>query len=210
MDHQETRRRYQVAKSLVSDEQFILPRNLESINVINCSVVADRLEMLKRFAKGGVVAELGCLRGEFAKCILSIVQPDQLHLFDLSFHQEQTPFDHGFFKPSIDNGQTVLHEGDSSTLLSEFPDEYFDWIYIDGDHSFEGVSKDLEQAKRKIKRDGILAFNDYTIYSPFEKMQYGVQRAVNDLILDEGFEIVIYALSICGYPDVCLKKIPKT
>jgi predicted O-methyltransferase YrrM len=78
----------------------------------------------------------------------------------------------------------VLHEGDSSTELSKLADETFDWIYIDGDHSFAGISRDINEATRLIKREGLVIFNDYTVYSPLERKQYGVARAVNDLCLE--------------------------
>ena len=99
----------------------------------------------------------------------------------------------------------ILHEGDFSTEMSRLPEALFDWIYIDGDHSFEGVSRDIREAKRLIGPDGFLIFNDYTVYSPLELAQYGVMRAVNDLCLDEDFELVMFALGFLGYHDVALR-----
>lgn len=49
----------------------------------------------------------------------------------------------------------------SRKASSEFPDEFFDFVYIDGDHAYESVKQDLLLWTRKIKKTGILAGHDY-------------------------------------------------
>jgi chloramphenicol O-acetyltransferase type B len=115
-------------------------------------------------------------------------------------------FDHAHFEPAIQDRTVELHQGDSSTLLGQLPDRHFDFIYIDGDHSYDGVVRDLAQAARKIKDDGWIVCNDYTLFSPLEKTKYGVYRAVNELCLQQGFEIVYLGLHKWGYHDVALRK----
>jgi hypothetical protein len=194
--------RYMCVKSVVDEETFICPRPLPQDLLRNCVVLADRFELLRKLPGGGVVAEVGTDYGDFAKKIVEESRPRHLHIFDLSFRR----FDRGYFSQLIESNVVILHEGDSSTKLAEFPDLMFDWIYIDGDHSFEGVKKDIDQAITKIKQDGFVVFNDYTIHSPLERMQYGVMRAVNDLCLDHGFEVAYLALSTLGYHDVALRR----
>jgi SAM-dependent methyltransferase len=99
-----------------------------------------------------------------------------------------------------------LHEGDSSSYLDSLPEHTFDWVYIDGDHSLEGVQRDAAAALRAIKPDGLLLFNDYTPYSPLELYPYGIPRVVHDLCLDHGFEILYFALEPRGYHDVVLRR----
>lgn len=196
---------YEILKSFVSDEVFVVPRQLPPGKIANCKLVNRRETLLELLPTGGVAAEVGTDYGHFAKIILEIVKPDTLHIFDLSFSR----FERKYFSEAILSGRVILHEGDSSTQLAKLRDDkagWFDWVYIDADHSYEGVSRDIEQAKLLIKQDGLLIFNDYAIYSPFEKMQYGVMRAVNDLILDEGFEMAYYALNTLGYNDVAVRR----
>jgi predicted O-methyltransferase YrrM len=194
--------RYDLIKSFVDDEVFVIPRWLPQKYLANCILVSDRTELLKRLPRQGVVAEIGTQRGDFAKEILENCEPREFHVFDLSFRD----FDRAFFDAAISRHQVILHEGDSSTEMAKLPDALFDWIYIDGDHTFEGVVRDVREAKRLIKPNGFLVFNDYTNYSPLERMQYGVMRAVNDLCLDDDFEIAIFALSALGYHDVALRR----
>jgi hypothetical protein len=66
--------------------------------------------------------------------------------------------------------------------------------------------KDLAAAARKVKDDGWIVCNDYTIYSPLEKTKYGVYRAVNEFCISHGFEILYLGLHKWGYHDVALKK----
>jgi hypothetical protein len=197
---------HRVIKSHVDDELFILPNDLTADHLADCILLPDRFQLIEKLPKHGKVAEVGTQTGEFAKHIMTTNDPQELHLFDKSFDQPAYPFDHSYFSEAIAAGRAVLHQGDSSTLLGAMPDGYFDWIYVDADHSFEGVSRDIAQATRKIKHHGLLVFDDYTIYSPLERIQYGVQRAVNDLILKENFKIIYFALSVRGYPDVCLRR----
>lgn len=53
-----------------------------------------------------------------------------------------------------------LKLGDSSTLMKGLK-EKFDYIYIDGDHTYEGVKKDLDQAPRLLAKGGQIICDDY-------------------------------------------------
>jgi SAM-dependent methyltransferase len=194
--------KYNEVKSYVNDEIFLVPRWLPQEYLKNCILLSDRTELLRRLPCGGVVAEVGTQVGKFAKEIMEIINPREFHIFDLSFAQ----FQHSIFESRLRKSEIILHEGDSATEMSKLPTELFDWIYIDGNHFFEGVSRDIREAKRLIKPDGFLIFDDYTIYSPLEHLQYGVMRAVNDLCLDENFEIFMFALDVRGYHDVACRR----
>lgn len=49
----------------------------------------------------------------------------------------------------------------SIDAANNFKDSYFDFIFIDADHTFDGVLKDLETWYPKIKSGGILSGHDY-------------------------------------------------
>lgn len=53
------------------------------------------------------------------------------------------------------------HRGFSHQEIPKFPDEYFDIIYIDGNHQPEAVLEDAVLAFRKCKPGGYLLFDDY-------------------------------------------------
>ena len=106
----------------------------------------------------------------------------------------------------MDAGQVVLHQGKSNSVLKQFPDHCFDFVYIDADHSYQAVRKDIEVAKHKIRAGGFLIFNDYTYWSPVECIPYGVMGAVNELCLHEGWEFVYFSLDPYMYCDVAIRR----
>jgi hypothetical protein len=181
----------------------VVPPDLSDAHLRHSRLLSRRFDILPLMPKGGVCAEVGTQTGGFAKHIFSVLQPQLLHIFDLDF----SLFDHSHFRQPVEQGRVQIHQGDSSTLLGALPDQSFDFIYIDGDHSYAGATRDLAQAARKIKADGWIVCNDYTVYSPLEKCKYGVYRAVNELCLRDNYEILYFALHPWGYHDVALRKI---
>jgi predicted O-methyltransferase YrrM len=57
--------------------------------------------------------------------------------------------------------KVVIFRGLSHTMVPTFPDESFDIIYIDGNHEPEYVMEDAVLSFRKLKKEGILIFDDY-------------------------------------------------
>ena len=86
--------------------------------------------------------------------------------------------------------EAELHRTTSTDWFEEFlaakghgNPEMLDWIYIDGDHSFEGCYSDLENALKVVKPGGLIIGDDY--YWPNSKWgKKGVTQAV-DKIKDE-------------------------
>lgn len=160
-------------------------------------VFVDRFTMMQALATGPVGAEIGVQHGTFSRFLLDNSPCLELHLFDRVGH---------LLRPDVlSDGRTTFHKGDSSSELAKLPDSHFDWIYIDGDHSYKGASRDARVAIDKVKPGGILVFNDYTPWSPVEGIPYGVIATFNELI-NEGHDMVAIALGFHGYFDVALRR----
>ena len=54
-----------------------------------------------------------------------------------------------------------IKRGYSNTEIPKFDDNFFDIIYIDGNHEPEYVLEDAVLSFRKLKKDGIMIFDDY-------------------------------------------------
>jgi len=65
--------------------------------------------------------------------------------------------------------------GDSVIKASEFSDNSLDFIYIDGNHLYHAVKKDLEAWYPKIKTGGLFSGHDYVI-----ARKCGVIKAVDE------------------------------
>jgi len=187
----------------LSGEGLLHPApQLSEEHLRRCIVVPERSVLLERLPKGRVVAEVGTLHGEFARQILRLSAPKELHLIDHNIHPRVREMSED---PSL-RDRLRVHHSDSVEALGSFPDEYFDWIYIDAQHTYDGVKRDIAAARRKIKADGLLVFNDYTMWSYVEMQPYGVVAAVNELCIEEGWEIVYLALPSHMYCDVAVRR----
>ena len=65
----------------------------------------------------------------------------------------------------------------SAEALHDFSDHMFDFIYIDGCHTYDAVYHDILNWSRKLKPGGILAGHDYN-----NDCFLGVRHAVNTLL----------------------------
>lgn len=175
---------------------YFLPEHLE-----NCRVLPRREMVIQDIPKDSFIAVVGTQLGNFAMEIYDKCVPKELHLFDIDF----APFhEKVHFEPMPD--KVFLHEGDSSTRLSSLDNEYFDVIYIDGDHSYAGTRRDAEVAVRKLKRGGMLWFKDFTIWSPAEMQDCGVPYVISELCHSGEWEITTLILHPLFYNDVVLRR----
>jgi predicted O-methyltransferase YrrM len=174
---------------------------LTAAHMTNARLWPIRHEMLAALPKGGRCAEVGTYRGIFSKHIAATCQPDEYHLFDIDFE----PLDEEAIRAAF-AGALHKHLGDSAANLRKFPAGYFDWLYIDADHSYAGVVNDLAAAHSVLKPGGYLMLNDYTNWDPTSAHPYGVAKAANEFILAENYEVVGLALDSRGFHDFLIRK----
>jgi len=67
--------------------------------------------------------------------------------------------------------------GDSKEVHTQFENESVDFLFIDGDHRYEGIRTDLHNWFPKIKKGGIISGHDY-----FEPT-CGVKKAVDEFFI---------------------------
>lgn len=180
-----------------------------------CKVYANRFMPLELVPKNTICAEIGVAYGEYSDEILKIVNPKELHMIDLYSWGDFWGRD--YFKSSgknhyewikdkyKDDERVKIKKGLSFEVLEQYPDEYFDYVYVDGGHDYETVKKDIEVLLRKIKNNGIIAFNDYTYFSVNENMEYGVERAVNEMLYNSNYEVIAYAMALSHMNDIVIR-----
>jgi len=163
----------------------------------DCRVCASRNELVKNLPRQARAAEVGTYRGEFARHILAACDPAELHLIDI---------DVSLLDPAVANDRRIsIHRGRSHDMLAKFPDEYFDWIYIDGDHSYEAASGDARIAASRVKSGGYLVFNDFAHADPYLGA-YGVHRAVVEFAVTRRWKFAWWAYEPNGLYDVALQR----
>ncbi len=179
-----------------------------------------RIEMIAALVPTNqTYAEIGVFKGEFAKTLLSTLSPKQLVLFDL-FTGEMGSGDvdgNGYSLTNLDTNylrlQTelpsdvvVFMKGDSSSLLdTNYSDNYFTMVYVDGDHSYSGCKLDLEAAFKKVKNGGWIMGHDYEMNMRKAQNVYnfGVKKAVDEFC--EKYGQTVYAKGLDGCVSYAIK-----
>lgn len=81
----------------------------------------------------------------------------------------------------------------SVSAAQSFSDEYFDFVYIDADHTEDAVSKDILAWWTKVRKGGILAGHDYSpaivTYPDNIVLKFGVIEAVNKFVKNNNLNL---------------------
>ena len=146
---------------------------------------------LTKIKKDSVCAEVGVWEGDFSSEILS-KNPRELHLIDPWIHQEfpwvklakghkktEQVFQ-GVLKKFQNNTRVKIHRKNSTD--ANFPYGYFDWVYIDADHSYDSVIKDLSHFVKFIKPGGYLCGDDYGWNDAVNGCPRGPKEAVDEFV----------------------------
>lgn len=199
---------------------------VEQKSVENAKLFASREDLLTYFAPElthGTIAEIGVMYGDFSEFILRKLDPASFiaidrfnaHIYPTIWGKSSQERFKGkthleYFRNRLSNWNSALRceQGESWECLSRCQDQSFDMIYIDAGHDLESVRKDADVAQRKIKRAGLIIFNDYIKYSHYDDCYYGVVPAVNGLVARNGFEVAGFALQPDMYCDIAIRKAP--
>lgn len=131
---------------------------------------------------GDVCAEIGVWQGHLSRKILRR-NPSELHLIDpwmtqnviercYSIAQDEMEEIYRQVYNNFNKFNEITIHRKFSTQVS-FPDNYFDWVYIDGDHSYDAVKKDLEFYYPLMKKGGHLCIDDYGLWADNPKKGFG-------------------------------------
>lgn len=184
---------------------------LDTIHIKKTKLVKDRNNLLDILPKQGIIAELGVDIGEFSNRILEISKPKKLHLIDFwgtkRYNNIKKRYVENRFKNEIHNGIIEINIGNSTEIFDIFPDNYFDWIYIDTDHSYKTTITELELYKNKMKNTGIICGHDYIIGNWKSYIKYGVIEAVTEFCVKNKWEILYLTTDFNEYPSFAIRKI---
>ncbi len=152
------------------------------------------------------VCELGVFKGEFLEFMKDNIDFDIIDGVDL--------FQGNLYSGDVDGNNPVycqlereyillndkyknftninLHKTYTQTYLSQIEDNKYDIIYIDADHSYEGVKRDIILSYSKIKNGGYIMGHDYEMNMNKAKQYYhfGTRRAVDEFCSEYNQKII--------------------
>jgi hypothetical protein len=152
--------------------------------------------------KNGVGAEVGVHIGDFSATILNLAKPKKLFLIDPWKYFEdpaykdsmyggervtQKDMDQRYemvakrFNREVGSGTVEIFREMSFDAAGRFQDGELDFVYVDGDHSYEGVSRDLKVFFPKVKVGGLIIGDDYNLGGWWKD---GIVRAFNEFVVE--------------------------
>lgn len=168
-----------------------------------------RRRLLDSLPRGAACAEVGVWKGDFSARILEVVRPRKLHLIDPWQAVGGAGYEGARYGGKLDEGQAEMdalhaavlerfarerekgvvevHRLPSTEAAERLADGELDFVYIDGDHTYEAVAADLDAYVEKVKPGGLLAGDDYGVEGWWED---GVTRAVDEFVAEGRAEVV--------------------
>ena len=136
--------------------------------------------MVKRFPSGSHFVEIGAWKGRSAAYMgVEIINSGKNILFDtidtfqgsIEHQDNDVIVQRKLFDVFSENTKPVAHAirpvvNDSVTAASTYADASIDFVFIDGDHTYVGVKKDIIAWLPKVKPGGIIAGHDYASWFP--------------------------------------------
>lgn len=118
---------------------------------------------------------------------------------DLDYTQEKLDKQYLDFKNKyIDTPGVMIHRGYSDQAAKWFEDETFDFVYIDADHTYDGVKADLEAWYPKVKKGKFLMGDDFRRHKTRTGVRFGVVEAVTRFAHINGLSFFVFPRSKWG------------
>jgi hypothetical protein len=154
--------------------------------------------LLKEIGLNGIGVELGVHEGLFSRKILEdsaltllysidpwAHQPEDVYKDRANYHDEhhENNYRKSVKNLSLFNKRSAIIRDFSYNAVKNFKNDSLDFVYIDGNHSYEAVKQDISDWYSKVKPGGILAGHDYLdgIFRCGDKEYvFGVKSAVNE------------------------------
>ena len=139
-----------------------------------------RQHLIAQIKEDSIIGEIGVWKGEFSQKILDYAKPKFFFLVDSWIFDEkvrgcapqvqgQEPINQEFFDDAYnetslkfaDCKNVVIYKNNSIEASKFFDNNYFDYIYIDAEHSYKAVKQDLDIWYPKLKKNGYIFGDDY-------------------------------------------------
>lgn len=144
--------------------------------------------------------EIGCAWGHNSYNIMMNLPMEKLYMVDpyKTYKHHKVGHDQEFHDNMFNEMKRYMAPfGDKVIFIrkmsekgaADIPDDSLDFVYIDGNHWYDYVKKDIELFYPKIKSGGVIGGHDFTACRGLDIGNAEVCRAVIDFIDKEGLEL---------------------
>lgn len=139
---------------------------------------------------------MGVKIGSYAQHILDMTSPKKLYLIDKWEDDEE--YNHCLTR--FDKQQNIsIHKEYIEFELLKFPNQYFDWVYLDACHEYDSMNWFLHILKYKVKPDGYINGHGFDC-------RFGAIKSIFEFMTQNNYELKYLALSEDGHHSYSLKK----
>jgi hypothetical protein len=164
-------------RGFISERHKAIPVEVQDIYGKLSAVDALKLYEAAYFARGAIL-EIGRLHGKSTAVLAMGLHdggaPGPLYSVELDGKHKPIAEEHLRERGLL--GLVTLVQGDSAATIPELPGQ-FDTVFLDGDHSYQGVMRDLHALEGRIESGGVAIFHD-CFHPANDTGEYGVARAL--------------------------------
>ena len=187
------------------------PYTLGPEHVSGGKILANREMLLRELPHRAITAEIGVDQGDFSAKIMQFTKPSKLHLIDtwdtVRYNDIKARAVSSRFIKEINECKIVINRVKSIDAANQFPDGYFDWVYLDTTHSYIDTIKELYAYSEKIKTNGYIAGHDYTMGNWRKSLKYGVIEAVAEFCVKERWKLIYWTADFTEGNSFAIKRI---
>ncbi len=156
-----------------------------------------------------IIAEVGVRSGDHLR---SLLRSQPKHLVAVDLWDDDGVLAHNDSKTSPEqirrchesvlqiasaNPCVDVRQGLSDSVAQQFAPGYFDFVYLDADHTYEGVTTDIAAWWPKVRRGGVLGGHDYILRRNPHGVVFGVVPAVHEFLGRSHLQSSFH----CTWPD---------
>ena len=185
----------------------------------------DRIKLIKEHftSENSQILEIGTHRGNFSKQILENLNPKKLILADPWIAYEDKIYKNSWYGRSNHSNQEIQNKyyievnqlfekeikENKVEIFRKTSDEFFnknsnkfDLIYIDGNHLFEFVKRDIDNSLKFLKDNGVIILDDYKLKGWWND---GVTKAIKFHEKEKNIKIIT-GHNLLNYHHQCIIK----
>lgn len=173
--------------------------------MINLNSFSSRESLIENLRPKGKGIEIGVYKGNFANHILNNCENLELYLLDCWQKQDE----HVYVDILNSNNEEMVNclletinknskyfnrikiiKDFSKNAVNFFDDNFFDFIYIDANHSYESSKEDIIKWFPKLKKNGLFAGHDY-LNGINGNGVFGVKQAVDEFVYENNLKLYV-------------------
>ncbi len=169
---------------------------------------------LELMPQGGITAEMGVGRGNFSELICKLTKPKKHYCVDVfavldktiqgKYFTSQLEWDKRYkaVQEKLSRYNVEFLRTLTYNICNHVKPGTLDWVYVDGDHSYEGCQKDLQAVNDCVKQDGFILGHDYVDHDKYSS--WGVVNAVNEFVEENNYYLT--AVTTEQFPSYLISK----